>query len=157
MLIKPFTKQNIANAAKNLHEYVGPMIPFSVDLFNVAVCMQTAKSLVTSLIIIAADGILVVVALRGNYHRTGFPEVKKERRENIFETCCMLSSAYLRSRALGLTTNDQLVFLPFALSISDECCDCLSKTALSLRMTSQLQGYRVLELSARTKQKIRAL
>ncbi|EGZ22774.1 hypothetical protein PHYSODRAFT_490272, partial [Phytophthora sojae] len=57
-MIKFFTKQNIANAAENCHEYVGPIVVFSVDLFNiyyVAICMQTSKSVGTTLIIMAAD------------------------------------------------------------------------------------------------------
>ncbi|KAG6610055.1 uncharacterized protein IUM83_01008 [Phytophthora cinnamomi] len=52
------TKQNIANAAKSYHEYVGPVVVFSVDLFNVyyvAICMQTSKSIVTTLIIMTTD------------------------------------------------------------------------------------------------------
>lgn len=42
-MIKFLTKQNIANAAKNSHEYVGPIVVFSVDLFNVyyvAICIN---------------------------------------------------------------------------------------------------------------------
>ncbi|EGZ22221.1 hypothetical protein PHYSODRAFT_440510, partial [Phytophthora sojae] len=54
-------------------------VVFSVDLFNVyyvAICMQTAKSLLTTLIIIAADSFHVVVALRGIYRRAGLLQVK---------------------------------------------------------------------------------
>lgn len=92
-LIKHFTKQNIANAARNSHEYLGPMVVFSVDLFNVyyvAICMQTAKSLLTTLIIIAADSFHVVVALRGIYRRAGLLQVKRDGmagRKIICGTC----------------------------------------------------------------------
>ncbi|ETK83475.1 hypothetical protein L915_11313 [Phytophthora nicotianae] len=71
-IIKFFTKQNIANAAKNYHEYVAPVVVFSVDLFNVyyvAICMQSSKSIATTLIIMATDGFHVILALRDIFHR----------------------------------------------------------------------------------------
>ncbi|OWZ11849.1 hypothetical protein PHMEG_00015067 [Phytophthora megakarya] len=71
-IIKFFTKQNIANAAASSHEYIGPIVVFSVDLFNVyyvAICMQSAKSITTTLIIIAIDSIYVFFAIRTIYKR----------------------------------------------------------------------------------------
>ncbi|GMF41241.1 unnamed protein product [Phytophthora fragariaefolia] len=70
-LIKYTTKQIIANAAANLHEYVGPIVVFSVDVFNVfyiAICMQSSKSLATTLIMVTADGFHMFVALRTIFH-----------------------------------------------------------------------------------------
>lgn len=64
-LLKFCTKQNIANAAKGYHEYVGPVVVFSVDLFNVyyvAICMQASKSVVTTLIIMATDSFHVLLS-----------------------------------------------------------------------------------------------
>ncbi|POM64114.1 Hypothetical protein PHPALM_20400 [Phytophthora palmivora] len=71
-LIKFITKQIIANAAQSLDEYVGPIVVFSVDVFNVfyvAICMQAATSTVTTLLIIAADSFHVIVALRSIFQR----------------------------------------------------------------------------------------
>eukprot|EP00644_Phytophthora_capsici_P018082 jgi/Phyca11/113887/e_gw1.25.324.1 len=62
-MIKFFTKQNIANAAKSYHEYIGPVVVFSVDLFNVfyvAICMQASKSAMTTLIIMISDSFHVI-------------------------------------------------------------------------------------------------
>ncbi|KAI9980990.1 hypothetical protein PInf_010340 [Phytophthora infestans] len=50
-MIKFVTKQIIADAAKNLHEFVGPIVVFSLDVFNVfyvAICMQAATSTLTT-------------------------------------------------------------------------------------------------------------
>lgn len=71
-MIEFFTKQNIANTAESCHEYVGPIVVFSVDLFNVyyvAICMQTSRSIGTTLIIMAADSFHLILALRALFHR----------------------------------------------------------------------------------------
>ncbi|ETI43391.1 hypothetical protein F443_11638 [Phytophthora nicotianae P1569] len=72
-LIKCITKLNIANSATSFHEYVGPIVVFSVDLFNVyyvAICMQASKSMSTTLILMAFDGFHVLLALRAIFYRT---------------------------------------------------------------------------------------
>ncbi|KAF1785999.1 hypothetical protein GQ600_3028 [Phytophthora cactorum] len=72
-LIKFITKQNIANSATSFYEYVGPILVFSVDLFNVyyvAICMQASKSMSTTLILMGIDSIHVILALRTIFHRT---------------------------------------------------------------------------------------
>ncbi|ETP53306.1 hypothetical protein F442_01817 [Phytophthora nicotianae P10297] len=71
-LFKHITKIIIANAAGGLHEYVGPIVVFSVDVFNVfyvAICMQISKTMLTTLLIIASDGFHVLVALRGIFRQ----------------------------------------------------------------------------------------
>lgn len=70
-LIKYTTKQIIANAAASLNEYVGPVVVFSVDVFNVfyvAICMQSSKSVLTTLVMVVADGFHMFVALRTIFH-----------------------------------------------------------------------------------------
>ncbi|EGZ18020.1 hypothetical protein PHYSODRAFT_498224, partial [Phytophthora sojae] len=62
-VIKFITKQIIAAAAKHLKEYVGPIVVFSVDVFNVfyvAICMQASTSLVTTILMVASDSFHVV-------------------------------------------------------------------------------------------------
>ncbi|GMF32335.1 unnamed protein product [Phytophthora fragariaefolia] len=71
-LIKFTTKQIISRSAESLHEYVGPIVVFSVDVFNVfyvSICMQTATSTTTALIFIASDSFHVVLALRDIFQR----------------------------------------------------------------------------------------
>ncbi|KAG2761998.1 hypothetical protein PC129_g21540 [Phytophthora cactorum] len=66
-LIKLVTKQIIAKTVTNLHEYVGLIGIFSVDVFNVyyiAICMQATTSTLTTLIIIVSDSFQVLLALR---------------------------------------------------------------------------------------------
>ncbi|KAF4130752.1 hypothetical protein GN958_ATG20057 [Phytophthora infestans] len=73
-LFKFVTKQNIANVARSYHEYVGLVVVFSVDLFNVfyaSICMQASKSIMTTVIIMAADGFNLVLALQAIVHHTG--------------------------------------------------------------------------------------
>ncbi|KAG7388016.1 Sister chromatid cohesion protein 2 [Phytophthora pseudosyringae] len=88
-LIKFFAKQNIANAAKSYHEYVGPVVVFSVDLFNiyyVAICMQASKSLVTTAIIMAADSCHVILALRAILKGKGNAQVYQKSVEPSIES-----------------------------------------------------------------------
>ncbi|KAG7382160.1 Haloacid dehalogenase-like hydrolase domain-containing protein 3 [Phytophthora pseudosyringae] len=66
-IIKFSMKQMIANVTVKLHEYVGPIVVFSVDVFNVfyvAICMQVATSTFTTLIIVGSDNFHVILALR---------------------------------------------------------------------------------------------
>ncbi|KAG3093371.1 hypothetical protein PI124_g16503 [Phytophthora idaei] len=84
-MIKFFTKQNIANAAKSYHEYVGPVVVFSVDLFNVyyvAISMQSSKSIATTLIIMDTDSFHVILALRAIFHRSNSIHVTGSSVEN---------------------------------------------------------------------------
>ncbi|KAG3008090.1 hypothetical protein PC128_g5729 [Phytophthora cactorum] len=84
-MIKFFTKLNIANAAKSYHEYVGPVVVFSVDLFNVyyvAISMQSSKSIATTLIIMATDSFHVILALRAIFHRSNSIHVTGSSVEN---------------------------------------------------------------------------
>jgi len=71
-LIKFLTKQTIACVAGGFHEYVGPILVFSVDLFNiyyVAICMQASKTLATTAVVVAIDSFHVVLALRAILQR----------------------------------------------------------------------------------------
>ncbi|GMF28324.1 unnamed protein product [Phytophthora fragariaefolia] len=65
-VFKKMTKYIIANATESNHEYVGPAVVFSVDVFNVfyvAICMQMSKTMLTTVFIIMLDSLYVVVAL----------------------------------------------------------------------------------------------
>ncbi|OWZ17799.1 hypothetical protein PHMEG_0008208 [Phytophthora megakarya] len=140
-LIKFFTKQNIANAAKTYHEYAGPVVVFSVDLFNVyyvAICMQASKSIVTTLIIMAADTFHVIVALRAIFHHES--DVQKDSTEGI--------QHYLRDlpvllRKLNLEVETQRtgkrsirLFAPFPLSLSSKSGDFMNELAQTRRFAN---------------------
>ncbi|KAF4041823.1 hypothetical protein GN244_ATG05859 [Phytophthora infestans] len=150
-IIKFCTKKNIANAAKNSHEYVGPMVVFSVDLFNVyyvAMCMQTAKSLATTLVIIATDSVLIVLALRTIYRRVNRVDASDTSGDDshlqallglvrkVFQETTFTRDSMQRIRLLA----------PFPLRISDEssaCMKALSKTARptnNSRMSTKSSG-----------------
>ncbi|POM70481.1 Hypothetical protein PHPALM_13068 [Phytophthora palmivora] len=134
-MIKYFTKQNIANAAKNSHEYVGPMVVFSVDLFNVyyvAICMQSAKSMITTLIIIATDSVFVVFAIRAIYKR-----VDPLQQHNGFSKDGYVEHLLRLLRKVLLETNNPRdskqrirLLAPFPLRLSDES-DSLANTSVS--------------------------
>ncbi|KAG3201721.1 hypothetical protein PC128_g3713 [Phytophthora cactorum] len=71
-VIKFVTKQIIADAAESLNENLGPIVVFSVDVFNVfyvAICMQAATSTVTTLLFVGADSFHVIVALRSIFRK----------------------------------------------------------------------------------------
>ncbi|KAG7388011.1 hypothetical protein PHYPSEUDO_013263 [Phytophthora pseudosyringae] len=87
-LIKFVTKQNIANAAKNSHEYIAPMVVFSVDLFNVyyvAICMQSAKSMTTTLILIATDSFFVIISIRAIYNRANCLQASNKSQDGYLQ------------------------------------------------------------------------
>ncbi|EGZ18021.1 hypothetical protein PHYSODRAFT_504192, partial [Phytophthora sojae] len=56
--LKFVLKQMIARVSTHLHERVGSLIVFTVDVFNViyvSVCMQTAQSVLTTILLMASD------------------------------------------------------------------------------------------------------
>ncbi|KAL3656746.1 hypothetical protein V7S43_018305 [Phytophthora oleae] len=72
-VIKFITKQTIAKVATHLQDFIGVLIVFSVDVFNVlyvAICMQTARSSLTTMLIMSSDVLHVVFALRNIYYHT---------------------------------------------------------------------------------------
>ncbi|GMF29500.1 unnamed protein product [Phytophthora fragariaefolia] len=78
---KHITKHIIANAAMSIHEYVGSIVVFSVDVFNVfyvAMCMQSSKSVVTTLLIIASDSFHVVAALRDIFDHANVVQTRNQ-------------------------------------------------------------------------------
>ncbi|ETL48629.1 hypothetical protein L916_01783 [Phytophthora nicotianae] len=65
-VIKFITKQIIAKVATYLQDYIGTVIIFSVDVFNVlyvAICMQTARSLLTTVLVMSTDVFHIILAL----------------------------------------------------------------------------------------------
>ncbi|KAG1695871.1 hypothetical protein DVH05_019225 [Phytophthora capsici] len=72
-VIKFITKQTIAKVATHLQDFIGVVIVFSVDVFNVlyvAICMQTARSSLTTVLIMSSDILHITLALRNIYYHT---------------------------------------------------------------------------------------
>ncbi|ETI43385.1 hypothetical protein L914_11153 [Phytophthora nicotianae] len=150
-MIKFFTKQNIANAAKTSHEYVGPIVVFSVDLFNVyyvAICMQSAKSLVTTLVIISTDTFFIVIALRAIYKRVNSLDANDTICEgNYLQALLGLVRKVFQETTFSRDSTQRIRLLaPFPLRISDEssaCMKTLSKTArlpINSRISTKSSG-----------------
>jgi hypothetical protein len=79
-VIKFCIKQVIAKASAHLHECVGLIVVFSVDVCNVlyvVVCMQTAISPLTTTILITSDAFFVVLALRSIYYQSDSVQTQK--------------------------------------------------------------------------------
>jgi len=125
-VIKFTTKQIVANTAEHLHEYLGPIVVFSVDVFNVfyvAMCMQAATSIATTVIIVCSDSFHVVLALRDMFRHSNASQVRPNNSDGgpsqshtnflrdlpaAFETSFPGSDTRVRTRA------------PFPLPLSDE-------------------------------------
>ncbi|KAG7397202.1 hypothetical protein PHYBOEH_001141 [Phytophthora boehmeriae] len=128
-VIKFFTKQIIASAAGNLHEYVGPVVVFSVDLFNVfyiAICMQAATSTLTTLLFIATDSIHVILALRAILHQASADsEFGTSKTLDAAESTFFFEQLPVMVRSIFRDPNTSKprpirVFAPFPLPLSDE-------------------------------------
>ncbi|KAE9034571.1 hypothetical protein PR002_g8048 [Phytophthora rubi] len=121
-LIKHFTKQIIATAAADLHEYVAPVVVFSVGLFHVfytSICMQTAKSTITTLIMMTSDSFHVIFALRAIFHQANALKARQ-----ISE----LSNREISERACPIR-----VFAPSSLPLSDESVSFINGLTKSTR------------------------
>ncbi|KAG1713412.1 hypothetical protein DVH05_001199 [Phytophthora capsici] len=127
-LIKFFTKQNVANAAENYCEYVGPVVVFSVDLFNMyyaAICMQTAKSAITTAIIMAADIFHLVLALRTIFQGANSYKTKTRVQDlgNYLDELPQLLQTLFKEKKMKLSSKRNQVLrlvAPFPLPLSDE-------------------------------------
>lgn len=72
-VIKFSAKQITARVSAHIQDFLGVTIVFSVDVFNVlyvAICMQTARSLLTTVLLMSFDTLHNILALRAIYHHT---------------------------------------------------------------------------------------
>ncbi|KAK1941513.1 hypothetical protein P3T76_007379 [Phytophthora citrophthora] len=138
-MIKFFTKQNIANAAKSYHEYVGPVVVFSVDLFNVfyvAICMQASKSAMTTLVIMISDTFHVILALRDMFPRKTSRVIPNRQIETqlthyLEDLPKLLEQKFHDGRSLDRIR----VFAPFPLPLSNSSRKCMSEMTATRRLT----------------------
>ncbi|KAG1713415.1 hypothetical protein DVH05_001202 [Phytophthora capsici] len=145
-LIKFFTKQNIANAAKNSHEYIGPMVVFSVDLFNVyyvAICMQSAKSLTTTLVIIVTDTFFVVIAIRAIYKRANRVQGKNCSDDGYVQALLILvAKAFKEANPTRGSKRNIRLLAPFPLRLTDESSSCLKTFSKTARFANNIDVLR---------------
>ncbi|GMF18063.1 unnamed protein product [Phytophthora lilii] len=124
-VFKHITKHIIANAAGGLHEFIGPIVVFSVDVFSVfyvAMCMQISKSVITTLFIIASDSFHVVVAIRDIFHRVDIVETTQEPEQTrTFVEDLLQMVCHVFEGPDHLTRECRLRMLaPFPLALTDE-------------------------------------
>ncbi|KAG4047984.1 hypothetical protein PC123_g16680 [Phytophthora cactorum] len=152
-MIKFFTKQNIANAAKNSHEYVGPMVVFSVDLFNVyyvSICMQSAKSLVTTLIIIATDSLFIAIALRVIYKRANRLDASDTASgDDYLQALLGLVSKVFQEATFTRDSKQRIRLLaPFPLRLSDESSASMKSLSKTARLSNNIAVMRRISIKS---------
>ncbi|GMF25987.1 unnamed protein product [Phytophthora lilii] len=131
-------KQNIANAAESYHEYVGPLLVFSVDLFNVyyvAICMESSTALATTFTMMVADSLHLVLSLRSVLCRPKL--VQEPSKSNATQCVCYLEeiSSILRNtvahKSPQILHRRVRLLAPFPLRLSNDCKSMIRKLAKS--------------------------
>ncbi|KAE9344565.1 hypothetical protein PR003_g8396 [Phytophthora rubi] len=133
-VFKFITKRVIADAAVGLHEHVGPIVVFSVDVFSVfyvAMCMQISKTMVTTLLIIASDSFHVVIALRDILRQV--TAIQTRRGEELSgvnyldDLISMVRTIFDDDKVAAPRTNPIRILAPCPLLLSDESSSFLDK------------------------------
>ncbi|RLN82984.1 hypothetical protein BBJ28_00022951 [Nothophytophthora sp. Chile5] len=143
-MIKFVTKQVIANVSAHLEENIGAVTVFTVDVFNVlyvSICMQTARSPLTMVLLISSDVCHLVLALRNIYYHTEAIERHRDREgrnENLRQlqlNCldrlpAMLGKAFDEFKPRNRPeTREIRIFAPFRLPVSTESAALLEELA----------------------------
>ncbi|GMF31654.1 unnamed protein product [Phytophthora lilii] len=147
-VIKFVTKQIIAKTAASLHEYVGPIVVFSVDVFNVyytIICMQGATSTATTLIIIASDSFHVILAIRDIFRRARVTHPSFETRSGS-EPHRSSQANFLKDwphffsdlTASNANSGRIRIFAPYPLPLSDDSKEILQELTSSLQKKSTM-------------------
>ncbi|KAL4158539.1 hypothetical protein PRNP1_004315 [Phytophthora ramorum] len=128
--IKFALKQATAYASTHLQERVGCLIVFNVDVFNVlyvAMCMQTAQSVLTTALLVTSDAFHVALALRTIYYHTSAiqeqanPGWTTRNPGNYLEGMpAMVRAAFDESLSHSRSVDPIRVFAPIKLSVSNE-------------------------------------
>ncbi|EGZ04797.1 hypothetical protein PHYSODRAFT_535704 [Phytophthora sojae] len=87
-LIKFTAKAIIAKAAEGFHCYMGMMVVFSVDLFNVlyiAICMQSSTSVITTVVMVGLDCFHVIIGIRAIFHQINIARKRGRSSKSITE------------------------------------------------------------------------
>ncbi|EGZ18046.1 hypothetical protein PHYSODRAFT_504373, partial [Phytophthora sojae] len=130
---KYVTKHVIANAAVGLHEHVGPIVVFSVDVFSVfyvAMCMQISKTMATTLLIIAFDSFHVVAALRDILRQATAIQTRQEGKTsdiNYLEELTAMAQTLFEGGNASRPVKAIRILAPRPLYLSDESSTFLNK------------------------------
>jgi hypothetical protein len=128
-LIKFSTKQVIAGVATHLQDFIGVVIVFTVDVFNVlyvAICMQTGRSSLTTVLIVSSDVVHIVLALRSIYYHTNAVQERTEpgqAGQNFVNT--LLSTLGVFRPRTKPYSGPMLLFGPYTLPLSSSSKELL--------------------------------
>ncbi|KAG7382161.1 hypothetical protein PHYPSEUDO_005187 [Phytophthora pseudosyringae] len=125
-VIKFTTKQTIAKVGTHLQDYIGVVTVFSVDVFNVlyvAICMQTARSSLTTVLVMSTDVLHIVLALRSIYHHTN--RIRQQSVDNVNYLDKVLSSLDKFKPKTKPYTGSIRLLMPYKLPLSDVSNDFL--------------------------------
>ncbi|POM66326.1 Hypothetical protein PHPALM_17827 [Phytophthora palmivora] len=128
-VIKFITKQIIAKVATYLEDYIGVVIVFSVDVFNVlyvAICMQTARSSLTTILVMSSDILQIFLALRNVYYHTNhiLQQHDKDKGNVPYVDKILLSVAQFQPRKNPYSGPIRL-FMPYKVPLSATSRDLL--------------------------------
>ncbi|GMF31655.1 unnamed protein product [Phytophthora lilii] len=145
-VIKFTTKQIIARVATHLEDYLGAVIIFSVDVFNVlyvAICMQTARSSLTTVLVVSYDVVHILFAIRSIYYHTNLGQNQSKGSPNNLSYVNKLIASFdkLKARAKPYTGPIRLMG-PYRLPLSDVSVNIVE--ALKRRWNPQCLEKRML-------------
>ncbi|KAL3656748.1 hypothetical protein V7S43_018307 [Phytophthora oleae] len=156
-MIKFITKQIIARTVTRIHEYVGPIVVLSVDVFNVyyiAICMQATTSMLTTAIIIVSDSFHVFLALRDIFRQKKVKNPNQDGRSVCAKTTNYLTdlkvsieSGFKASQTSAGLARRVRILSPFPLQLSVQ-----SKALLDGLKPGKLQPSSLNQLSWRSVQ-----
>lgn len=141
-LIKFTAKAIIAKAAEGFHCYMGMMVVFSVDLFNVlyiAICMQSSTSVITTVVMVGLDCFHVIIGIRAIFHQINIARKRGRSSKSITEQpvecfeelSTMLSKLLVEPKTPKPASSRIQVFAPFPLLLSDDKSAMLNKFAVN--------------------------
>jgi hypothetical protein len=134
-VIKFIAKQVTASASAHVEDTIGAGIVFSVDVFNVlyvAICMQTARSPLTTVLVMSFDAFHIVVALRSIYIHTKAASDKPKRHHGS----CSFVDRILASLGGRTHPNAGLIHFygPYKLPLSTSSASLLEKLEAKWRL-----------------------
>ncbi|KAJ8525034.1 hypothetical protein ON010_g16081 [Phytophthora cinnamomi] len=133
----------IARVSLHFHERVGSLIVFTVDVFNViyvSMCMQTAQSVLTTILRMASDLFHLLLALRTIYYVTNAIKKYCQRASTLRKSRypvnylegmpAMVRSALDEAQISQILVSEMIqVFAPFKLVVSSESTNFLAELA----------------------------
>ncbi|GMF41244.1 unnamed protein product [Phytophthora fragariaefolia] len=118
------TKQIIAAAAQSLHEHFGPMVVFSVHVYNVyyvAICMESITSILTPVLFVASDSFHVIIALRTIFRQIKTSDLDGYAGQRYFhELPSIVHKVFEGAKPQQTRTKLFRLYTPFPLPLANE-------------------------------------